>query len=126
MRRSIHIEGFNHGKQPIPAASRVGNIVTTGGVHGMDRSTGVIPADGATQVRNAFANLKAILAAAGASPDQIVKLTVFMKGPEIRDLVNEQWTALFPDPASRPARHSLNYDLNAPQVVQLEALAVLD
>src|SRR5262249_12436477 len=111
MRKSISIEGFNHGKQPIPAASRVGNIVATGGVHGMDTSTGAIPGDAAAQVRNAFANLKAILAAAGASPGQVVKLTVFMKGPEVRDLVNEQWLALFPDPQSRPARHSLNYEL---------------
>jgi hypothetical protein len=35
-RRSIHIEGFDHGGQPIPAACRVGNIVMTGGVYGFD------------------------------------------------------------------------------------------
>ena len=39
-RRSIVIEGFAHGAQPIPAASRVGNIVMTGGVHGIDPATG--------------------------------------------------------------------------------------
>ena len=124
-RRSIHIEGFNHGKQPIPAASLVGNILATGGVHGMDRKTGSIPADAATQVANAFDNLNAILAAAGASSDDLVKITVFVKGSEVRELVNQHWLALFPDEHSRPARHTLNYDLNSPQVVQLEALAVL-
>ena len=125
-RRSIHIEGFGHGKQPIPAASRVGNIVATGGVHGMDTATGVIPPDPAAQVKNAFSNLAKILAAAGASADNVVKLTVFAKGAEVRELVNKEWLALFPDEQSRPARHTLNYELASPQVIQLEALAVLE
>ena len=124
-RRSINIPGFNHGRQPIPAASRVGNIVATGGVHGMDPATGSIPADAAAQVKNAFANLVKILAAAGATPQQVVKITVFVKGAEVRELVNAEWLALFPDPDSRPARHTLNHELNPPQVVQLEALAVV-
>lgn len=124
-RRSIHIEGFNHGKQPIPAASVVGNILATGGVHGMDRKTSSIPADASTQVANAFANLQAILAAAGGSLDDVIKITVFVKGAEVRELVNQQWLALFPDQHSRPARHTLNYELASPQVIQLEALAVL-
>jgi hypothetical protein len=36
-RRSIHIEGFDHGGQPIPAACRVGNIVMTGEFTGSTR-----------------------------------------------------------------------------------------
>lgn len=124
-RRSIHIEGFNHGKQPIPAASIVGNLLATGGVHGMDRRTGAIPVEAAAQVANAFANLQAILAAAGGGLDDVIKITVFVKGTEVRELVNQQWLRLFPDEQSRPARHTLNYELAAPQVVQLEALAVI-
>ena len=42
-RRRIEVEGFGHGGQPIPAASRVGNIVMTGGGCGLDPETGKIP-----------------------------------------------------------------------------------
>ena len=42
-RKSINVDGFNHAGQPIPAACRVGNIVATGGVYGLDSRTGKIP-----------------------------------------------------------------------------------
>ena len=44
-RKSIEVEGFSHGANPIPAASRVGNIVMTGGISGQDPVTGKVPED---------------------------------------------------------------------------------
>jgi hypothetical protein len=38
-RKSIHIEGFSHAA-PIPAACRIGNLVVSGGIHGIDPATG--------------------------------------------------------------------------------------
>ena len=125
-RRSIEIDGFGHGTNPIPAASRVGNIVMTGGVYGLDPQSRAIPDGAADQCRLMFANLKRILAAAGASPDDVVKITVFIKDPSVRDVVNPEWTAMFPDASSRPARHTLvNPYLAANMLIQCEALAVL-
>jgi enamine deaminase RidA (YjgF/YER057c/UK114 family) len=66
-RRSIEVEGFSHGAQPIPAASRVGPLVMTGGVYGLDPATGKIPDDVAEQARLMFMNLERILAAAGGT-----------------------------------------------------------
>lgn len=126
-RRSIEVEGFSHGAQPIPAASRVGNIVMTGGVYGLDPKTGKIPDDVEQQAELMFFNLKRIMTAAGGSMDRIVKMTVYVKVPEGRAAVNKQWLEAFPDPASRPARHTFQNDhLPANMLVQCDATAVLD
>lgn len=124
VRKSIEVAGFSHGNLPIPAASRVGNIVATGGIPGIDLETSQFPADAAAQAANAFALLRKILAAAGVAPQDVVKVTVFVKEPAVREFVNREWIAMFPDPHSRPARHTLNYSLAEPMLLQLEALAV--
>jgi 2-iminobutanoate/2-iminopropanoate deaminase len=127
VRRSIEVPGFSHGGQPIPAASRVGNIIMTGGVYGLDPETGKIPDDVGRQTELMFANLKRIMEAGGAGLDQIVKMTVYVRVPEARGAVNTQWLAAFPDPASRPARHTFQNDhLPANMLVQCDATAVLD
>lgn len=124
-RQSINVEGFHHGGQPIPAASRVGNLVATGGIHGMNPETGTLPDDADAQVRFMFSNLKRILEAGGASQETIVRMTVFVKDKSLRDLVNQVWTEAFPDPASRPARHTVQNDnLPGTMVVQCDVLAL--
>src|SRR4029077_11817546 len=75
-RKSFDVEGLGHAN-PIPAVSRIGNIVATGGVSGTDTSTGKIPEDVAAQCAHMFANLKTILAAAGASPEDVIHVTVW-------------------------------------------------
>jgi 2-iminobutanoate/2-iminopropanoate deaminase len=121
-RRSIDVEGFNHGVQPIPAACRVGNVVMTGGVAGIDPATGTLPDDVAKQAELMFANL----AAAGASMDGLVKMTVWVKVPEARTALNEQWTRVFPDARSRPARHTLvNDHMPANMLIQCDGFAVI-
>jgi enamine deaminase RidA (YjgF/YER057c/UK114 family) len=111
---------------PIPAASRIGNIVATGGVSGTDTSTGKIPEVAAAQCHHMFANLRTILAAAGATPEDVIRVTVWIKRPEIRAEVNKEWVEMFPDPHSRPARHTMFYDHFAGEmVVQCEAWAVI-
>lgn len=126
-RRSIEVEGFSHGGQPIPAASRVGNIVMTGGVSGQDPKTGLIPDDLENQTELMFFNLARIMEAAGTSLDGVVKIVVFVKTPEARQVINKHWLIAFPDPASRPARHILRNDhLAANMLVQCEATAVVE
>lgn len=124
-RVSFEVEGLGHAN-PIPAVSRIGNIVATGGVSGMDRKTGKMPVVVDAQCTNMFANLRVILAAAGASPDDVIRVTVWIKRPEIRAEVNKHWVAMFPDPHSRPARHTMFYDqFSGDAVVQCEAWAVI-
>jgi len=123
-RRSIHVPGLGHGSQPIPAASVVGGLLMTGGVSGKDPATGSIPEDPAAEVAQAFANLAAILAAAGGTMEQVVKVTVFVTDRGIRSHLNPVWEQHFPDPDHRPARHTLEVPLTGMRL-QLEAVAVL-
>lgn len=126
-RRSIHIEGFAHGTQPIPAASVVGHLLITGGVHGLDPATGNPDPDPERQVALMFQHLANIMKAAGGSMDDIVKLDVYAGDRAVRSVVNAQWLELFPDEASRPARHTFQYEHLSPGVlVQCVATAMLD
>ncbi|WP_026145922.1 RidA family protein [Nocardioides sp. Iso805N] len=123
-RRSIHVPGLGHGAQPIPLASVVGNLMASGGISGKDPATGTFPEDAAAEVAQAFANMRAIVEAAGGSLDQVVKVTVFVPDRSIREHLNPVWEECFPDPESRPARHTLEVPLVGMRL-QLEALAVL-
>lgn len=126
-RTSIEVEGFSHGANPIPAASRVGNVVMTGGISGQDPITGKVPDDAKAQVALAFANLEKIITAAGGTTDTIVKLAISVKTFELRDEINTQWLKMFPDEHSRPARHVTKYDnFGGSTAIQLEAYAVID
>lgn len=123
-RRSVEPPGLRHGDLPIPAASRVGNLIATGGIRGVDAATGRMPEDLVAQARNMFANLRTIVDAAGGRCEDIVKLTVWIATPEARAAVNAEWVAMFPDPHARPARHILNYELPAGMLIQCEAIAL--
>jgi 2-iminobutanoate/2-iminopropanoate deaminase len=125
-RQSIEVEGYSHGPNPIPAASKIGNMVITGGIHAMDTATGKIPPDLPAQCVNVFANLRKILAAAGASPEDIIKMTFWIRDGSAREAINKEWVAMFPDPHSRPARHTLVYDKLSPNYqLQCDAIAII-
>jgi 2-iminobutanoate/2-iminopropanoate deaminase len=124
-RRSIEVPGLQHGALPIPVASVVGNLLVSGGINPVDPETGAIPDDTDEQVAVAFANVRRVLAAAGGAPEDVVKCTVFVRDRAIRPVIDKYWTEMFPDPASRPARHTLTADLQGRTQLQLEIMAVL-
>lgn len=124
-RRSLEIPGLRH-ENPIPLASQIGPFLVTSGVFGKDPATGVIPPEIEAQCALMFSNLRLILAAAGGTPEDIIKMTVWVKDKALRPHVNKEWLAMFPDEHSRPARHSLvNTDLPGPALVQCEIMAVI-
>lgn len=122
--RSIHVAGASH-KAPIPAAARVGNLLCTSAVSGKDPVSGELPADAGVQARNTFANLRAVLAAGGASMDDVVKFSVTIKSDAVREAVNAEWLTAFPDPHDRPARHIVVADLQHGMQLQIEVIAVI-
>lgn len=124
-RRSYTVAGLTHGDQPIPNVTVVGNVLLTGGINGKDRESGTMPEDPAAEARNAFLNLKTIVEAAGATLEQVAKVTVFVKDKDIRQHVNAVWVELFPDADSRPVRHTLEQNLTGMRI-QLDCTAVLD
>ena len=124
-RRSIEVAGVKH-VNPIPAASRKGPFVTSGAISGADHTTGKVPEDLDAQCAAMFANVRRLIEAAGGTPDDIVKMTVWIADRALRPTLNKYWVAMFPDPHSRPARHTVaSSDFTPPMQVQCDLLAVI-
>ncbi len=120
--KSLEVEGLGHGA-PIPMGCRVGPVLMTSGVGGRDAKTGKTPEDADGQARNAFANLKSVLAAGGLGLGDVVKITVYVVDDKYRTEINKYWEECYPDPHKRPARHTLVIPLRG-VLLQLEAFAV--
>jgi 2-iminobutanoate/2-iminopropanoate deaminase len=63
---------------PYSQAIRVGQFVFASGQLGLDPTTGKLQEGVEAQARQALANVKAVLAAAGSSVEQVVKTTLFL------------------------------------------------
>ena len=124
-RKSIEIPGVTHGKTPIPMASQIGNIVYSSAIMGKDAATNTLPDQVEKEFACLFQNIRAIMDAAGGSPDDIIRMSVYLKKNELRALFNEQWLTMFPDEHSRPARHITLVDLANQMNVQVEIVAVM-
>ena len=125
-RRSIEVEGFGHGATPIPAASRIGNMIASGGIAGLDTATGKIPDGLEAQVAAMFANVRKIVEASGGRVEDILKMTLWVRDRAARAIIDPHWIKMFPDSRSRPARHTLVYQLPDPMLVQCDFLAILE
>ena len=124
-RTSIHIGGFKHGN-PIPNASRIGNLLMSGVILGRDPVTSEMPPRLEAQCANRFAHRKAIVEAGGGTTDDIIKMTVWLKDRSQRAPVNAEWIKMFPDEHSRPARHALPMEMEGGALVQCDFTAVID
>src|SRR5271155_646881 len=124
-RRSIDVAGARH-VNPIPSASRRGPFVVTGAISGADPATGKVPEDLDAQCRLMFDNVRRVITAAGGTPDDIIKMTVWITDRGLRPILNKHWVEMFPDAGSRPARHTLtSADFVPPMQIQCDLLAVL-
>jgi len=122
--RSIEVAGLAH-NAPIPVAARVGPLLCSSAIAGKDPATGQLPADAATQAKNAFANLRRVLEAGGATLAHVAKLAITIHDNGVREAINAEWLACFPDPADRPARHIVVADLQHGMALQLEFIALI-
>ncbi len=123
-RDSIHIADFVH-KNPIPNASRIGNLVVSGAIMGRDPETDAPGATLADQCRLVFRHMRATVKAAGGTTDDIIKVTVWLKDPSDREALNAEWTGMFPDQESRPARHTQMDVSDGPYLMHCDFMAVL-
>jgi enamine deaminase RidA (YjgF/YER057c/UK114 family) len=125
-RISIEIPGFAH-DNPIPAACRKGPFLITSGVSGKEPFTGKYAEGIDAQCAQMFDSIRKILDAAGATIDDIVKINIWLKDRDLRPHVNKEWLAMFPDPHSRPARHTFQSpDLPGGMLVQCEVIAFVE
>lgn len=124
-RRSIEVSGVKH-LNPIPAACRRGPFVVSGAISGADPASGTVPADLDAQCRQMFDNVRRLIEAAGGTPEDIVKMTVWIADRALRPTLNKYWVEMFPDPHSRPARHTVAHgDFTAPMQIQCDLFAVI-
>ena len=124
-RQSINWPGFAH-SNPIPNASKIGNLVMSSVIGPRDPETGAVPDSLDAQVTNLFKQLSAAIVAAGGTPDNFLKIEFWAKDQAAgRAALNGEWEKMFPDPAARPARHTQALPASSPFQIQCAFSAVL-
>jgi len=124
-RTSIYTEGFSH-KNPIPAACRIGNTLYSGSIQGTDPATGTYGETLQAQCELMFDHVRRIIEQAGGSPADIIKMTVWMNDRSQRAALNTVWLQMFPDPQSRPARHTMQAALDGGKQIECDFIAILN
>ena len=110
---------------PYAQANIIGNLVITSGQIPIDPATGnLVEGDIEVQTRQVFANLKAVLEAAGSSLDKIVKTTCFMDKMNYFAKMNEVYASFFSgDYPSRSAVEVAKLPKGA--LIEIEVIAYL-
>jgi reactive intermediate/imine deaminase len=104
-------------------AVRVGNTIWVSGQIPLDPATKeMVVGDVEVQIRRVFENLKAIVLAAGASLDEVVKVTIFLTDLANFALVNRVMAEYFREPY--PARAAVGV-ASLPRNAQVEVECIL-
>ena len=103
MRQAVSSDAAPKAIGPYSQAIRAGSLLFVSGQIPLDPATGaMVEGDIAAQTHRVFANLQAILEAAGASFDHVVRTTVYLADMNDFGVVNEIYGTYFSSPA--PAR----------------------
>jgi len=90
---------------PYSQAVRVGQFLFASGQLGLDPVTGELSEGIEAQTRQALANMQAVLAAAGATPKNVVKTTIFLANMADFAIVNRIYAEIFGE--EPPARSTV-------------------
>ena len=109
---------------PYSQAIRAGDLVFVSGQVPVDVRTGKLAEGIAAQTRQVLENLRAVLVAAGATTDQVVKVTIFLGRWEDFAAMNEVYATYF---VARPPARSVVQGPRIPAgtLIGLEAVAYL-
>jgi 2-iminobutanoate/2-iminopropanoate deaminase len=108
---------------PYSHAVRLGETLYVSGQAGIDPATGQPPSGFEAEARQAFANLKTVLEAAGSGLDHVAKVTVFLTDAKNFAPMNELFAEFF---ATRPpARATPIVSLPRGLQISVEAIAGL-
>jgi 2-iminobutanoate/2-iminopropanoate deaminase len=124
--RSNHeIPGHGH-HDPIPMGARIGDLLGSSGVSGVDTDgpDKLEPVSGAAgQAHFGIRNLVTLAQEGGMSADDIGLVTVLVQDHADTAVVDAEGTAMFPDPSDRPARQVMQMGLQRRSRVQFHMLA---
>lgn len=115
----------DHAPSPIGSYSqglKVGNAIYTAGQVGKDPTTGTLLDGIAKQTRQALENIRAILNAAGAGMDNVVKITVYLQNLDDFTEFDSVYQSFFP--SSPPVRTTVQSELGC-ILIEIDALAIL-
>lgn len=83
-------------------AVRFGNLVFVAGTTGRNPASGEMLGDIGGQTRQTLENIKSCLEAAGASMEDVLKMTCYLANLEDKDAFNDVYVSYFPkDPPAR-------------------------
>jgi len=106
-------------------AIKCGNIIFVSGQLPVNPETGKVPATIQEQTKQVIANIRNILADAGATLDDVVKTTVYLQEMYLFSQMNEVYASEFNEPY--PARTSLAAkEMAQGSLVSIDVIAVLD
>ena len=109
---------------PYSQGIRAGNLIITSGQIPVDPKTGLVPDGIEAQTRQAMQNVLAVLAEAGATADNIIKTTVFLRDMNDFAAMNGVYATFFT--AAPPARSAVEVArLPKDCTIEIEAIAVL-
>jgi reactive intermediate/imine deaminase len=114
-----------HAIGPYSQAVRAGNLVFLSGQIPLDPASGeIVAGDFATQARRVFDNLKAVLAAAGATFADVTRATVYLTDLGNFQTLNGIYAAYFGD--HKPARSTVGVaSLPRGAAVEIDLIAVV-
>jgi 2-iminobutanoate/2-iminopropanoate deaminase len=124
-RRSVYVDGLNFKGMPIPYGSKAGRFFVSSGISGTDPATSELADGDARQIELIFENMRMGVEAAGGTVQDILKCTFHVRDESVRAHIHSQWLAMFPDPESRPARHTMIYGFPKQVAAMVEFMAVL-
>jgi 2-iminobutanoate/2-iminopropanoate deaminase len=126
MRRAVSSESAPKAIGPYSQAIRAGSLLFLSGQIPLDPATGaMVDGDVASQTHRVFANLKAVLEAAGGTFDNVVRTTVYLADMNDFAVVNEIYGTYFSSPA--PARATVQAArLPKDARVEIDAIASFD
>ena len=109
---------------PYSQSVRIGRLVHAAGQGADDPATGTLAGpDIETQTRQCLRNLEAVLAASGATLDDVLRVGVFLTHRSDFEGMNAVYRTVFSDPP--PARTTVYVGLPGDLRVEIDALAVL-
>lgn len=124
MKEAIKAAGAPAAIGPYSHAVVAGNMMFLSGQIAINPETGEMPAGIQAQTKQAIENIKAILAAKGATLDNVVKTTVYLAEMSLFGEMNEVYASEFSEPF--PARSAIAIkELPKQALVEIEVIALL-
>ena len=127
MREAVATDKAPKAIGPYSQGIKAGDFVFTAGQAGVDPATGKLVEGGiAEQTRQVLKNIQAILEAAGASLDRVVKCGVFLQDMADFQAMNAVYAEFFPPDKNPPARTTVQAaKLPLGALVEIDAVALL-